>query len=243
MSCTLFISDLHLDADRPASTQLFTGFLAGRAVDADALYILGDLFEAWVGDDDDSPLARTVCDALRGCVSTGTAIYLMHGNRDFLLGKRFAEQSGCSLLPDPSVIDLYGKPVLLMHGDMLCTDDTDYQAWRRRVRNPQWQQMFLSQSLIERRQQARQLRAASAQEKQQKPAAIMDVSPQAVLRSMSEHGVTQLIHGHTHRPGIHEISINDLPAQRLVPGDWYENGSVLECDAGGCRLQSLSVAG
>mgnify|MGYP001815786591 FL=1 len=238
MPCTLFISDLHLDARRPATTELFLRFLGGRALRAEALYILGDLFETWIGDDDDSPLAVTVCDALKTCTASGVPVYIMHGNRDFLLGRRFTQRSGSWLLDDPSGIDLYGMPVLLTHGDLLCTEDTQYLDYRRQVRSPDWQRAVLARPLVERRRQAANMRDASYSAKQYKPEAIMDVSPDAVTGMMLQHGVQQLIHGHTHRPGIHEFELNGIAAKRMVLGDWYSGSSLLECSSQGCRLES-----
>jgi UDP-2,3-diacylglucosamine hydrolase len=240
MPCTLFISDLHLDPQRPEITRLFLGFLEKRGRAAGCLYILGDLFEAWVGDDDDSPLAGAVCAGLRDCAGSGTPVYVMHGNRDFLLGNAFATASGCTLLADPAVIDLYGQATLLMHGDLLCSDDTEYLAFRDRVRESRWQQAFLDKPLAERRQIALQLRETSIERTQGKPDSIMDVNPQTVVDTMKRHAVQRLIHGHTHRPGVHNLMVNGKPAQRLVLGDWYEQGSVLECTPAGCQLQSLS---
>jgi len=241
MPRTLFISDLHLDAARPRITQLFLDFLPSRARGADALYILGDLFEAWVGDDDQSSMNQSVCRGISECAASGTPVFVMHGNRDFLLGERFARQCNCTLLQDPTHIDLYGTPTLLMHGDRLCTDDTDYQAFREMVRDPQWQQTFLEKPLQERHQIAADMRARSRDETSGKDEMIMDVNPDAVTREMSRQDVQQLIHGHTHRPCIHELQINSMPARRIVLGDWYEQGSVLECSPDGCRLQAISV--
>ncbi len=240
MPCTLFISDLHLDPQRPEITRLFLDFLEGRGRSAERLYILGDLFEAWVGDDDDSSLADAVCAGLRDCAGSGTPVYVMHGNRDFLLGEDFAAASGCKLLADPTVVDLYGQATLLMHGDLLCTDDTEYLAFRDMVREPAWQQAFLARPLAERRQIAAQLRETSIERTHGKPDSIMDVNPQTVTDTMERHAVQRLIHGHTHRPAVHELRVNGKPARRLVLGDWYEQGSVLECTPAGCRLQSLS---
>jgi UDP-2,3-diacylglucosamine hydrolase len=237
---TLFIADLHLDEQRPAITELFLRFLDGRARGAEALYILGDLFEAWVGDDDDDPHYRTVTSALRR-LSQATPVYLMHGNRDFLIGDTFEHASGCQLIPDPTRIELHGTPTLLMHGDTLCTDDHEYMAFRRTVREPAWQQAFLDKPLAERRHIGRSLREQSQASTAAKAEAIMDVNQHAVVRAMREHGVLQLIHGHTHRPAIHELDIDGEPARRIVLGDWYRHGSVLVCSESGCDLQELPV--
>jgi UDP-2,3-diacylglucosamine hydrolase len=240
MPDTLFISDLHLDPERPAVTELFLDFLTRRAVSSEAVYILGDLFEAWIGDDDTEPMNLAVCDTLKACVTAGTPVSVMHGNRDFLLGDRFAEQSGCIMLDDPTRIDLYGTPTLLMHGDLLCTDDTGYLAFRKMVRDPDWQQALMEKSLDERRQMAREMRVSSREQTSGKPEAIMDVNNDAVMRVMTENHVQRLIHGHTHRPAIHDLEVAGQPAQRIVLGDWYEQGSVLVCSAGGCDLQTLA---
>ena len=239
---TLFISDLHLDPERPAITALFLDLLAGRAAHADALYILGDLFEAWVGDDDDSDWLRPVVAGLRRLADAGIPVYLMHGNRDFLMGEAFAAASGCVQLPDPSVIDLHGQATLLMHGDTLCTDDTQYQAFRTQVRSVAWRQGILAKPLAERQAIAAQMRAQSRAENAGKAESIMDVNVAAVEQAMAEHGVSRLVHGHTHRPGVHELDLNGHAGQRIVLGDWYEAGSVLACDDNGCRLETLSLS-
>jgi len=241
MPDTLFISDLHLDPGRPAITALFLDFLAGRAINSEALYILGDLFEAWIGDDDTNPLNQAVCDGLKACANAGTAVYVMHGNRDFLLGPAFVDRCGCTLLDDPARIVLYGTPTLLMHGDLLCTDDTEYMAFRERVRDRQWQETLLSKSLDERRLMARAMRAGSREQTSGKAESIMDVNSDAVVRVMTKHDVQQLIHGHTHRPAIHTLNVAGQPAQRIVLGDWYEQGSVLVYSPEGCELQALSA--
>jgi len=241
MPDTLFISDLHLDPERPAVTELFLELLARRARTADAIYILGDLFEAWVGDDDTSPMNQAVCDSLKKCATSGTPVFIMHGNRDFLLGARFAEASGCTLLDDPALIDLYGTPTLLMHGDLLCTDDKEYMTFRSMVRDTEWQRELLSRSLEERQLMAREMRDRSREQTGGKPESIMDVNKEAVIKTMTEHKVQRLIHGHTHRPAIHDLVISGEPAQRIVLGDWYEQGSLLECSSNGCRLEALEL--
>lgn len=238
MPGTLFISDLHLDPERPGITELFIEFLAKQAPAADALYILGDLFEAWIGDDDDGPMNLAVREALQRCSRNGIPVFIMHGNRDFLLGEEFAGQCGCTILDDTVRLDLYGTPTLLMHGDLLCTDDTKYMAFRNMVRDPGWQQDFLSKPLHERRQMAVEMRATSRAETRGKPESIMDVNQEAVLRVMSENRVVRLIHGHTHRPAFHDLTVSGHPAQRIVLGDWYHQGSVLRCSATDCRLEA-----
>jgi UDP-2,3-diacylglucosamine hydrolase len=239
MQGTLFISDLHLDPERPAVTALFLEFLGKRARQADAVYILGDLFEAWIGDDDETPLNLEVIHGIRACVDAGTPVFVMHGNRDFLLGDRFAMQSHCTLLQDPACIDLYGIPTLLMHGDLLCTDDTEYLAFRQMVRGSGWQSELLAKPLAVRREMAAEMRRNSREKTAGKPESIMDVNPAAVLDVMRQHAVVQLIHGHTHRPGVHTLQIAGQPARRYVLGDWYDHGSMLECCRDGCRLHEL----
>lgn len=235
----LFISDLHLDPHRPAITRLFLTFLETQAAAAEALYVLGDLFEAWIGDDDDQPLGREAARALHELRGRGVPVYLMRGNRDFLLGEGFAAASGAELLAEPAVIDLYAVPTLIMHGDSLCTDDVEYQAFRARVRSPEWQSQILALPLAQRREIASRLRSESQQATQAKAADITDVNPEAVIDALRSHGVSRLIHGHTHRPGIHQWRQAGLDCQRIVLGDWYEQGSVLRCDASGYRLQRL----
>jgi UDP-2,3-diacylglucosamine hydrolase len=239
---TLFIADLHLDPARPAITDLFLDFLATEARAASALYILGDLFEAWVGDDDDAPHHRPVVTALRDLSTSGTSVWFAHGNRDFLLGESFAAASGAQLLGEETVIDLYGTATLLMHGDTLCTDDTAYLAFRAQVRDPAWQREFLAKPLAERRQIAQGLRERSAASTRDKPAEIMDVNAATVAQTMIAAGVRQLIHGHTHRPAIHEFELEGQTARRIVLGDWYTQGSVLRCSAEGCVLEGLPTA-
>jgi UDP-2,3-diacylglucosamine hydrolase len=241
MTHTLFISDLHLDAARPAITELFLSFLRTAAPQAQALYILGDLFEAWIGDDDPAPEHQTVIAALHELNAQGVALYFMHGNRDFLIGADFAAHSGSTLLTDPTLIDLYGTPTLLMHGDTLCTDDIDYQKFRRMVRDPHWQRDFLAKSLAVRRQMAQAARVESAAHTAGTAYEIMDASHDAVMDTLRTYQVTQLIHGHTHRPAMHDFELDGAPARRIVLGDWYEQGSVLRCDADGCRLESLPL--
>lgn len=237
---TLLISDLHLDPARPEITALFMTFLSGPARRARALYILGDLFEAWVGDDDDGELGAEVARGLSRVATSGVPVYLMHGNRDFLIGMEFAGRCGATLLDDPCVEPIAGEPTLLMHGDKLCTDDHEYQRWRARVRSPEWQRDFLGLPLAQRRRVAAEMRAASREHTAGAPEAIMDVNVRAVERTMREHGVRRLIHGHTHRPAVHTFDLNGEPAERIVLGDWYEQGSVLRCDESGCRLQTLT---
>lgn len=236
---TLFISDLHLAADRPEITQLFIEFLGGQARKAKAVYILGDLFEAWLGDDMILPEYQSAIAAMKNLSDSGVALYVMHGNRDFLMGNKLAELTGATLLPDPTIIDLDSQPTLLMHGDTLCTDDIEYMKFRSMVRNPDWQQQMLAKTPQERLALAKQLREVSKTETGNKTSEIMDVNQQEVEKVFTQHKVSQIIHGHTHRPNIHELKINNKTVKRIVLGDWYKNGSVLVCDCGECRLEEI----
>jgi UDP-2,3-diacylglucosamine hydrolase len=235
---TLFISDLHLDEGRPAVTRLFLDWLHAEAARAEALYILGDLFEAYIGDDDEAPLVATVADALNAIAAGGVHVHLMHGNRDFLIGETFARHAGLRLLPEHAVVDLYGTPTLLLHGDTLCLDDVAYQHIRIQLRDPAWQSHFLAQPLAARRAFAAQARAESAKHTGAMAAEIMDVTPAAVGRALAEHGVRRMIHGHTHRPAVHDLGDG---CERIVLGDWYEQGSVLRIDAEGAALAALPL--
>lgn len=237
---TLFIADLHLDAARPAVTRAFIEFLQAQAAQAEALYILGDLFEVWIGDDDDDPEAWRVTAALHALVSHGVPVYLQHGNRDLLLGSGFCERSGTTLLDEEVVIDLYGTPTLLLHGDTLCTDDTAYQAFRSTVHDPDYQTAFLARPLAERRTIVAGLRQQSREATQGKTATIMDVNQQAVETVMRRHAVRRLIHGHTHRPAIHDLLLDGHAAQRIVLGDWYTQGSVLRVTGSTAQLETLA---
>lgn len=224
---TLFIADLHLHTEEPAITAGFLHFLDGVAREADALYILGDLFEAWIGDDDPNPLHQRVAAAIRALVDSGVACYFIHGNRDFLLGKRFARESGMQLLPQEKVLNLYGRNVLIMHGDTLCTDDAGYQAFRAKVHQPWLQTLFLALPLFIRHRVAAKMRAGSRAANSSKSLAIMDVNQQAVIEAMEKHRVQWLIHGHTHRPAVHQLTANDAPAWRAVLGAWHSEGSMI----------------
>lgn len=229
---TLFISDLHLEESRPDITEAFLRFLDEKASGVEQLYILGDFFEAWIGDDERTPLQEQIAAALRKLRDSGTDIFLMHGNRDFLIGQDFCDRAGARLLDDPTVIDLHGTPTLLMHGDSLCTADVEYQKFRANMRNPQWQQMILQRPLADRQQMARQLREISMAKNQGKEEFIMDVTPEEVVKDMEKHGVQQLIHGHTHRPAVHELTANGAPAKRIVLGDWDKNVWWLRAEPG-----------
>nr|WP_251068181.1 UDP-2,3-diacylglucosamine diphosphatase [Marinobacter sp. C7] len=228
----MFISDLHLEESRPDITDAFLTFLKDRAMGVERLYILGDFFEAWIGDDERTPLQETVAAALKEVNENGTDIFLMHGNRDFLIGEDFCNRAGATLLDDPTVVDLYGTPTLLMHGDSLCTADVEYQKFRANMRNPQWQQMILARPLEDRQQMARQLREISMAKNQGKAETIMDVTPEEVVKEMEAHGVQRLIHGHTHRPAIHDLEANSKPAKRFVLGDWDSHVWWLRVDPG-----------
>jgi UDP-2,3-diacylglucosamine hydrolase len=242
MKHALFVSDLHLSAERPAIGRQFLAFAAGPARAAEALYILGDLFEYWIGDDDDDALAAAVAGALGALARGGTAVHLMHGNRDLLIGRAYAERCGATLLDDPLLVDLYGTPTLLTHGDALCTADVDYQRFRAYARDPANQARFLAQPLAERHRQMLDLRHQSQQSQKEKTNEIMDVSEDAVVETLRRHGYPRLIHGHTHRPARHLHVVDGRRCERWVLGDWYANGSYLRCDAGGCRAHALAPA-
>lgn len=233
----LFISDLHLNAERPDITAAFFRFLEQTAPGAEALYILGDFFEYWIGDDYSDALVDEVREKLHALSKTGVPIFFMHGNRDFLLGEEFAAKAGMLLLHDPTVIDLNGERALLMHGDSLCTADAEYQAFRVQARNPQWQAAILSKSIEERLALARQLREKSKTESAMKAEDIMDVTQSEVERVMREHEVGLLIHGHTHRPAVHDFELDGEPARRIVLGDWHTRMWSLTCDNDDRRLE------
>jgi UDP-2,3-diacylglucosamine hydrolase len=239
MSRTLFISDLHLAEDRPATTERFARFLAGAAAGCDALYILGDLFEYWIGDDGlDLPFPAQVAGLLRP-VAAATPTFFMHGNRDFMVAARFGEECGVALLQDPTVIDLYGEPTVLLHGDTLCTGDQAYQDFRARVRDPAWQAAALRMPVAQRIAIARDLRAQSEGAKEGKVEAIMDVAPDAVERAFVASGCRRMIHGHTHRPARHEHVAGGHRCVRWVLPDWYEAGGYLEATPSGLSAVGL----
>ena len=232
----LFISDLHLEAERPDIVRAFLRFLETRAAGAEALYILGDFFEVWIGDDAMDDFQRSIARALRRLSDAGTRIYLMHGNRDFLLGKSFCREAGCTLLKEGSLIELGGEPALLLHGDSLCTRDESYQRLRKRLRNPFSLWLLRHLPLSTRRKLARKLRDASRMRTREKAADIVDVTPEAVPPVMAARGVRTLIHGHTHRPAVHKLLVDGQSAQRIVLGDWDRQGWALEVDARGFHL-------
>lgn len=225
---TLFIADLHLSVQQPAITAGFLHFLQREASQAEALYILGDLFDAWIGDDDPSPLHREIATALYQLHHAGVPCYFIRGNRDFLLGAAFAQASGLTLLPEQQVITVYGRRILITHGDLLCTDDHAYQAFRRKVHTPWIQKLFLALPLRWRLKIAATLRAGSQRTNQHKSDSIMDVNPQAVEQALLHHQVEWLIHGHTHRPAIHPLIFEQGTAQRMVLGAWHQQGSVIK---------------
>ena len=239
---TLFISDLHLDASRPCITQLFLDFMQHEPRRADALYILGDFFEVWLGDDDPDPHHAQVMNSVRELTDSGVPVYFMHGNRDFLIGTDFAARTGVQLLPDPVVVELSGIPSLLMHGDTLCTDDVEYQKFRKLVRDPARQKAFLAMPLVERRAFVGRVRTESGLNIAQKAEYIMDVNQQAVEQVMRQYGVARLIHGHTHRPAIHEFQSDSRDKTRIVLGDWYHQGSILRVTEKGPALATLSLS-
>jgi UDP-2,3-diacylglucosamine hydrolase len=237
---SLFISDLHLCVEQPHSTRAFLHFVQKIAPGADALYILGDLFEYWAGDDDiDDPFNRQISDALHALSAGGTAVSIMHGNRDLLMGRELARACGVTLLADPTLLDLYGTPTLLTHGDLLCTDDIAYQTFRKQVHDPKWQQNFLAQSLAQRKAAIAQLRSRSEDAKKLKSNDIMDVNQDAVANLLREHHYPRMIHGHTHRPKCHQHSVDGKNCERWVLGDWHETGNTLRCDAGG-KLEMIT---
>ncbi|MCU6673015.1 UDP-2,3-diacylglucosamine diphosphatase [Leclercia adecarboxylata] len=233
---TLFIADLHLQTEEPAITAGFLCFLQGEARHADALYILGDLFEAWIGDDDPNPLHREIAIAIKALVDSGVPCFFVHGNRDFLLGKRYARDCGMTLLAEETVLDLYGRNILIMHGDTLCTDDTGYLAFRAKVHTPWIQTLFLALPLFIRSRIAAKMRAGSKAANSSKSMTIMDVNPQAVASVMAKHQVQWLIHGHTHRPYMHDLTVNDKPAHRVVLGAWHTEGSMIKVTPDGVEL-------
>ena len=236
---TLFISDLHLTAGDTETTRRFVELMDGPAREARELYILGDLFEAWIGDDDDDPRLAPIVGALRRLTDSGVACALMHGNRDFLLGKRFCAMTGSRLLGDYARVTLFDQPVLLTHGDLLCSDDTRYMTLRAELRSAEWQREFLARPLDERRQIASDLRQLSATEIAAKDEYIMDVNQGTVESTMREHDVRLLVHGHTHRPAVHRFDLDGRPAARIVLGAWYHEPSIVRWTAAGFELEAL----
>lgn len=236
---TLFISDLHLEGNRPEIGAQFTEFMRGEARTAEALYILGDLFEVWVGDDDPDPHYAAMKSEIRAVADSDVPVYFMHGNRDFLIGERFADETGVTILSDPTVVDLYGERVLLAHGDAYCTDDVEYQQTRAMLRNPDWQAMMLAKPLEERVAIARSARDESQTRNAMLAADIMDVNHGAVDSALNDAGVDTLLHGHTHRPDVHTFRIGNRDCRRIVLGDWYDQGSVVRWSESGPSLDEM----
>ena len=238
---SLFVSDLHLATERPRIVEQFFSFMRGPAREADALYVLGDLFEYWIGDDNaEDPLNASVASAFAALAASGTPVSFMHGNRDLLVGREFANRAGAQMLDDPTLIDVHGTRTLLMHGDTLCTDDVEYLKFRAYARDPAQQQRFLAQPLAARRAEVDGLRARNIDAKLGKSAQIMDVNREAVEQTLREHGYPRLIHGHTHRPARHVHVVDGHACERWVLADWYENGSYLRCDDSGCSAAALA---
>jgi UDP-2,3-diacylglucosamine hydrolase len=240
----LFLSDLHLTQERPVPVELFRNFVGGPARGAAAIYILGDFFEAWVGDDDLTlPFHAAITAELAALSRSGVRLYFLPGNRDFLIGADFADKAGLTLLNDPHRVDLFGVPTLISHGDIFCTDDVAYQTFREQVRQPAWRQQFLAQPLASRREQARVLRERSEQAKAGKKPRIMDVNTDSVADAFRIHHADRLIHGHTHRPAKHQHVVDGRPRERWVLPDWYEQGGYLACDQHGCRPVEVTLPG
>ncbi|MDD4880481.1 MAG: UDP-2,3-diacylglucosamine diphosphatase [Gallionellaceae bacterium] len=235
---SLFLSDLHLAPEQPATVARFLRLIEETGPGAEAIYILGDLFEAWPGDDFlATEFPAGIVQALRRLSDRGSRLFLVHGNRDFMLGAEFCRATGATLLPDPSVVDLHGSPTLVLHGDSLCTDDRVYQQFRQQVRNPAWQQAVLTKPLAERLAMARQMREQSESAKGGKLGEIMDVSAEAVAEAFRQSGCRRMIHGHTHRPARHDLTVDGQACERWVLPDWYDcKGGYLRCDAAGCTL-------
>ena len=237
MSAAIFVSDLHLCPTRPATTRLFFDFLDALPGQGESLYILGDLFDYWAGDDDlDEPFNASVAAALRKLSGRGVHPYLLAGNRDFLLGPEFAKASAAPVLSEPHLANICGQATLMLHGDSLCTNDQTYQAFCREVRSEAWRLAFLARPLADRHDEIEAMRVRSEEQKRMKPAAIMDVASDAIDALLRQYAYPRLIHGHTHRTGLHEHTVDDRRCERWVLGDWYDSGSYLRCDESGCRL-------
>ena len=237
---TLFVSDIHLEDSRPEALEWLRAFLSGPARRSEAVYILGDLFEYWIGDDAPPPTARRLARATAELVESGVPCHFLHGNRDFLLGEDYAAAARLRLLPESLVVPLYGTPTLLLHGDTLCTDDVEYQAFRKQARDPAWQAAILKLPVEQRLRMAREARDASSQHTGSTAMDIMDVNGTAVKNAFLDHGVTHMIHGHTHRPAVHRHQLEQgIDAQRIVLADWYSAGSYLEVTPDGARSVTL----
>lgn len=237
---TLFVSDLHIEADRPDIANQFLQFLETEALNADALYILGDLFEFWVGDDDPNEHYAWIKQGLRKLTKKNIPVFFMHGNRDFMIGQDFADETGITILTDPYVVEIHGETVLLSHGDIYCTDDIQYQAVRKMTRDPKWQATMLTRSLEERISFSEQARADSKAHGDNIDQAITDVNQAAIKSALRQANVTLMLHGHTHRPAVHEIEVDGKQARRIVLGDWYQHGSVVRWDRNGPVLSTLA---
>ncbi len=237
---TLFISDLHLEPGSSALEDVLLRFLSGPARKATALYLLGDIFEYWLGDDASLPRYQSACDALAQVSAAGVPLYFMHGNRDFMVGNEFAQTTGAKLLPESLVVDLHGTPALLLHGDSLCTDDVEHQRFRALALDPANQARLRALPIAQRENMAVALRMHSKEKKSYAPQDIMDVNQGAVESALRSNGVEQMIHGHTHRPAIHEWELDGAKVKRIVLPDWHNGrGGLLVCDSGGCRLEEL----
>ncbi|MFT6897791.1 MAG: UDP-2,3-diacylglucosamine hydrolase [Paraglaciecola sp.] len=231
MPFSYFIADLHLSAQRPDISQCLFTFLTQQAPQAEALYVIGDLFEVWIGDDNLTPFNQQIADAFRTLADSGVKLYFIHGNRDFLIREGFAKRAGFTLLPEQIVVDLYGTPTLISHGDELCTRDVAYQKFRKKARSWWWPRLVLCLPLTLRQKIAKKGRATSKANQQNLTLDIMDVTPKEVVKVMQHFGVQRLIHGHTHRPAVHQLEVNGQPATRIVLGDWYDQGSILKVSA------------
>jgi UDP-2,3-diacylglucosamine hydrolase len=241
MPHTLFISDLHLSARQPHSMQQFLSFMQNTAPQAEALYILGDLFDEWAGDDDlDDAFHQRIVGALRKLADSGTRVYLMHGNRDFLMEQALCQACNATLVSDPILVDLYGTPTLLTHGDQLCTDDTSYQTFRKQIRNPEWQRQFLAMPLAERKAAINRIRSQTDEAKRTKSNEIMDVNDEAVASFLRSHNYPNLIHGHTHRRGHHTMHMDGHSCERWVLGDWDTQANALYCDSNGMKWETIT---
>jgi UDP-2,3-diacylglucosamine hydrolase len=236
-----FISDLHISESQPEITRQFIDFLEKSVKDTDALYILGDLFEYWIGDDNPNLFYNPIILALNNYTAGGSGIptYFIHGNRDFLIGDIFAKKTGIKILKDPSIIKINDEKIMISHGDIFCTDDCEYQITRKLTRDPEWQKMMLKKSIAERINFARESRDKSKDHTKYLDENITDVNQDEINKTFQKNNITKLIHGHTHKPAIHDTLINDIPHQRLVLGDWYEQGSVLNWDESGPNLVTL----
>ena len=236
---TLFISDIHISDDYPEICNLFFDFIKKIDINVNALYILGDLFEYWLGDDDPNPIFKKTQNALKDLSKNNVSVFFIHGNRDFLVGDKFAKNSHIKILSDPSVIELYGERILISHGDIYCIDDEEYQLFRKQTRDPQWQKMILRKPLEYRRNFAKMARARSLEHTQLDNEYIMDVNEDEVKKMLDQFNLSTIIHGHTHRPFIHNTISNEVNYRRIVLGDWYEQGSVLEWSESGPKLIDL----